>query len=98
MAFPNRISIFVSSTGSMWWANAQSMPDTAMAHVVNNVPHDGQPGQPGQPVALIETPGNAPPIDILEIADPPRQMKIEVSSLSFVILSSIGGILVFHGF
>lgn len=29
-------------------------------------------------IALIETPGNAPPIDILEIADPPRQMKIEV--------------------
>ena len=31
-------------------------------------------------VALIETPGNAPPIDILEIVDPPKQMKIEVGS------------------
>jgi hypothetical protein len=43
-----------------------------MAQVVNN-------GQDGQPVALIETPENAPPIDILEIADPPKQMKMEVS-------------------
>jgi hypothetical protein len=42
-----------------------------MAQVPNDNPNE-------QPVALIETPGNAPPIDILEIADPPRQMKIEM--------------------
>lgn len=45
-----------------------------MAQVLDN-------NQEGQPVALIETLENAPPIDILEIADPPRQMKIEVSFL-----------------
>lgn len=46
-----------------------------MAQVVDN-------NEGGQSVALIETPGNAPPIDILEIADPPRQMKVEVSFLA----------------
>jgi hypothetical protein len=49
-----------------------ALTDKTMAQVIDN-------NVEGQPVALIETPGNAPPIDILEIADPPKQMKAEVS-------------------
>lgn len=59
------------------WATRPPSFDLFQTHeTMAQVPNDNHNEQP---VALIETPGNAPPIDILEIADPPRQMKIEVS-------------------